>query len=197
MNIIFDIGNVLLTFRPREYLSSLSLDEEHIDLYAKMIFGSSLWLDLDRGIANEQEVITRLTATYPEHTAGIRRIFANWYAMFSPVEESIELLHTLKAEGYRLYALSNFHREAFHYVRSKYAWFDLFDGMVISYEINAIKPEPEIYQALIDQYGLAPQESVFIDDVRANLVGAQALGFHTIHFSSTGELIQELFRLLR
>jgi HAD superfamily hydrolase (TIGR01509 family) len=77
-----------------------------------------------------------------------------------------------------------------------YVWFDLFDGMVISYEINAIKPEPEIYTALIDRYGLNPRQSIFIDDVWANLVGAEAFGFYTIQFTSVKETTQKLNRLL-
>ena len=196
MNVVFDIGNVLLSFQPYEYLRGLSFTEEQVELYAKIIFGSSLWLELDRGITNEQEVVAKLTASYPEHAAGIRTVFAHWYTMLTPLEDSIELLTELKDEDYDLYALSNFHREAFHYVRSKYLWFDLFDGMVISYEVNAIKPEPEIYQALIDRYGIDPQESVFIDDVWANLVGADAFGFHTIQFTSTQQTTQDLTWLL-
>lgn len=196
LNVIFDIGNVLLKYQPREYLRSLSFDEHHIDVYAKIIFGSNLWLDLDRGITNEQEVVAKLTTTYPEHTAGIRQVFAHWYSMLTPIEDSISLLSELEEKGHGLYALSNFHREAFHYVRSKYSWFDLFDGMVISYEINAIKPEPEIYQALIDRYNIDPKRSVFIDDVPANLVGAKTFGFHTIKFASSEQVTEELACLL-
>lgn len=196
MNVVFDIGNVLLSFRPHEYLERLSFDEEHVKLYSRIVFESSLWLDLDRGVTNEQEVVARLSAQYPEHTAGIRRVFAHWYSMLTPLDDSVRLLHKLKGQGYCLYALSNFHREAFHYVRSEYPWFELFDGMVISYEINAIKPEPEIYQVLIDRYDLEPEESIFIDDVWANLMGAKAFGFHTVHFTSVEEVTAQLISLL-
>ena len=196
MNVVFDIGNVLLSYRPHEYLRGLFFDEEHAKLYGKIIFGSNLWLDLDRGITNEKKVVAQLTTRYSEHAAEIRRILAHWYSMLTPLQDSIELLSNLKEEGHSLYALSNFHREAFRYVRSKYPWFDLFDGMVISYEINAIKPEPEIYEALIDRYGLDPRQSVFIDDVWANLVGAEAFGFYTIQFTSVKETTQKLTRLL-
>ena len=196
MNIIFDIGNVLLTFRPREYLQSLFADSDVVDLYQDVIFGSSLWLDLDRGITSEEEVVGQLSACYPGHAQGIRQVFAHWHSMLEPMEDSLRLLYELKEKGYKLYALSNFHREAFHHVREKFSWFGLFDGMVISYEINSIKPEPEIYQTLIDRYGLDPEKSVFIDDVEANLVGARALGFSTIEFKSAEGLTRDLGRLL-
>jgi FMN phosphatase YigB (HAD superfamily) len=122
MNVVFDIGNVLLSFRPHEYLRRLSFDEKHVELYGKVIFGSDLWLDLDRGITSEREVAAQLTAMYPARATDINRIFAHWYSMLTPMPDSIELLGKLKQEGHRLYALSNFHREAFHHVRSKYVW---------------------------------------------------------------------------
>ncbi|NLY30975.1 MAG: HAD family phosphatase [Firmicutes bacterium] len=194
-NVIFDIGNVLLSFRPKEYLRSLGFSEEEVELYSRIIFRSSLWLDLDRGLVNEEEAVARLAAKHPKHAQGIERVFADWYAMFVPLE-GVKLLPKLKEAGYRLYALSNFHRDAFGHVRSKYHWFDLFDGMVISYEVHAIKPEPEIYRALIDRYGIDPKESVFIDDVKKNIDRALLFSFHTIHHTSFEETVGELRRFV-
>lgn len=196
MNIVFDIGNVLLSFQPREYLFDLFGDDEAVQRYHSMVFANSLWLDLDRGITNEAEVMAKLTACYPEYACGIRQVFADWYSLLQPIEVTINLLHDLKAEGYSLYALSNFHREAFRHMRSKHQWFELFDGMVISYQINSIKPEPEIYEALIRRYELDPWRSVFIDDVEANLVAAEDFGFKTIKCISPEMLARDLRHLL-
>ncbi|NMB25668.1 MAG: HAD family phosphatase [Firmicutes bacterium] len=196
MNIVFDIGNVLLSFRPREYLMDLFGDSEMVDLYHKMVFGSSLWLDLDRGVTDEAEVILRLSACHPEHTLEIKQVFANWYSLLRPIEITVNLLYELKAKGHRLYALSNFHREAFDHVREQYQWLRLFDGMVISYEINSHKPEPKIYQTLIHRYGLNPHQSVFIDDITMNLTAAEEFGFKTIKCTSPEALARDLSQLL-
>ncbi|NLK07486.1 MAG: HAD family phosphatase [Firmicutes bacterium] len=196
MNIIFDIGNVLLSYQPREYLEELFCDQDIVELYHEMIFRSSLWLDLDRGVVNEAEGVEILGNRYPKHKADIQRVFARWYSLLYPIQETTALLPKLKAEGLGLYALSNFHKEAFAYVRTKYKWFDLFDGMIISYAINYIKPEPEIYKALIEKYGLEPAECVFIDDISTNLQAAADLGFQTIEFTSYKNLISELEKLL-
>ena len=56
------------------------------------------------------------------------------------------------------------------------------DGGIFSYLVGAIKPEPEIYQILIDKYRLVPEECIFIDDREANLAAARKLGFQTILF---------------
>jgi len=190
-NVVFDIGNVLLSYRPKEYLRSLGFSEEEVELYRRIIFGSSLWLDLDRGVIDERGAVAQLTAAYPEHAQGIARVFSDWYSMFVPLE-AVKVLPRLKGAGCRLYVLSNFHRDAFRHVRGKYDWFDLFDGMVISYEVHAIKPEPGIYQALIDRYGIEPRDSVFIDDMRENIEGARPFGFYTIHHKSFEETVGEL-----
>ena len=191
MNVIFDIGNVLLSFQPKEYLRSLGLSDEEVELYNRIVFRSKVWVDLDRGVIDEGEAVAQLTAIYSQYAWGIERVFADWYAMFIPLE-GVKFLPKLKGVGYRLYALSNFHREAFRHVRNKHDWFDLFDGMVISYEVHAVKPEPEIYQVLIDRYGINPWESVFIDDVKENIDGARDFGFHTIHHTSFEKTVGEL-----
>ena len=193
VNKAVDIGNVLLAFRPPEYLRGVGFGEKEVELYNGIVFGSSQWVDLDRGVIDEREAVAQLSAAYPDHARGIRQVFAGWYDMFTPLR-GIELLRELKAAGYPVYALSNFHREAFAHVRSKHDWFGLFDGMVISYEVHAVKPEPEIYRELIDRYRIDPRESVFIDDVKENVDGARPFGFHTIHHTSFVETVRELRR---
>ncbi|NLA58465.1 MAG: HAD family phosphatase, partial [Firmicutes bacterium] len=81
-NAIFDIGNVLLSFRPKEYLRSLGFSEEGVELYYRIVFESKLWLELDRGVIDEREAVAQLTVTYPQHARGIQRVFADWYDMF-------------------------------------------------------------------------------------------------------------------
>jgi putative hydrolase of the HAD superfamily len=69
------------------------------------------------------------------------------------------------------------------------------DGGVISYEVKAIKPEPVIYQTLIDNYGINPTEAVFLDDLLINLEGAKPFGFHTIQVKNHEQTLEELRRL--
>ncbi|MDE5718684.1 MAG: HAD-IA family hydrolase [Lachnospiraceae bacterium] len=69
------------------------------------------------------------------------------------------------------------------------------DGGILSYEDKVIKPMPEIYQLLIDRYGLTPEECVFLDDTQRNLDGAEKFGIHTILFKNQAQAIEELERL--
>ena len=93
-------------------------------------------------------------------------------------------LGSLKERGCRLYVLSNYGRHAFEMSLPCYAFLSLMDGRLISFEIQKIKPEPELYRELCRRYGLKPEESVFLDDRAANIEEARKLGFRGIVFES-------------
>jgi 2-haloacid dehalogenase len=100
----------------------------------------------------------------------------------------VEILRKLKQAGYRLYGLSNWSAETFPHARAQHDFFDLLDDMVISGEVGHVKPEPQIYQILLDKIGRPAEECLFIDDSLTNIRQAQALGFAVIHFESPQQL---------
>ena len=90
------------------------------------------------------------------------------------------LVGDLKAAGYRLYVLSNMSREFIDFLR-RFPVYGLFDGEVVSCEEHTVKPEPRIYEILLERYGLTPSETLFIDDREMNIEAA-ALGIHGFVF---------------
>lgn len=103
-----------------------------------------------------------------------------------PIDQSIMLVQDLKMHTpYRLFLLSNFDTEAMKRLYSLYpAFFEQFDGIVVSGDAGVLKPYPEMYDYLADRHNLHPRESLFIDDQYENIVGAQQRGYHTIHFKN-------------
>jgi putative hydrolase of the HAD superfamily len=73
---------------------------------------------------------------------------------------------------------------------------DLFDYVLISAEIGVMKPDPTAYRVALQALSVAPQEAVFIDDMLANVRGAQSLGLHTIHSRDCDDLRPEIVHLL-
>ena len=69
------------------------------------------------------------------------------------------------------------------------------DGGILSYQEKTIKPEPEIYQRLIEKYSLVPEECVFLDDTEKNLTAAAGFGMHTVHFTDRESALEELRKL--
>lgn len=194
-NIIFDLGNVLLDFKPVEYLRTKFDDEEKIQEIFEKIFLSEEWPMLDRGVITEEEAIERICSRSNGNVELIKFVMCNWYEMFTPIEDTVIALKKLKEKGYKIYYLSNFHMLSFESVTKRYEFFKYFDGGVVSYEEKALKPEEDIYKRLVERYEIHPEESIFIDDIAVNIEGAKKLGFETIHFKSIEDLknLQSLF----
>jgi len=194
-NIIFDLGNVLLKFKPNKFLLRFTNDKEYIDQFVLKVTRSKTWLELDRGTNTLENARNIFLSKYPQEKDFIELFFDQWMDMLTPIEENIEILEELKKLGYRSYILSNFIKETFSYVRSKYSFFSLFDGQIISGFENIIKPEKAIYVLLLNRYNLIPEESLFIDDILFFLKPAKKLGMKTIWNRPKTDLREELKKL--
>jgi FMN phosphatase YigB (HAD superfamily) len=195
-NIIFDIGNVLLEFKPLDYLKRTFNDDDIEKLLYKEIFLGEEWLHLDRGILTQDEVINVISLKNPKNEVHIKKCMDNWIDILTPIEGTVKILSELKENGYKLYLLSNFHCLAFETVYSRYDFFKYFDGGIISYKENLLKPESEIYSKLLDTYNLNGEECLFIDDTLVNIEAASRLGINTIHFESCEMLEKRLSEII-
>ncbi len=191
-NIIFDLGNVLLKFKPEEFLLQFTSDKEYIKQFVTKITRSKLWLDLDRGYKSLENAEFIFLSKYPEEKELISLFFNHWMEMLTPIEENIRILVDLSESGYKTYILSNYIKEAFKFVKDKFDFFKLFDGQIISGEEKVIKPEKAIYKSLLRRYQLIPEESLFIDDILFFLKPAKKLGISTIWNRPHTDLRKEL-----
>lgn len=123
-NIIFDIGNVLLDFKPEEYLRTKIKEADKVLEVYKEVFQSEEWVMLDRGTLTEKEAISILI-NRSENGDFIKLVFENWYDLLTPIEDSIEILKELKNAKYKVYFLSNFQLLAFENVTKRYDFFKL------------------------------------------------------------------------
>jgi putative hydrolase of the HAD superfamily len=196
-NIIFDLGNVLLNFEPESYLTKLGYSGEIKKQLMTEIFKTEEWLMLDRGTITQEQAVEKWQERNPELKDEIAAVMAEWEKMLTLKEDSLEILKNLADRDFNLYILSNFHHQAFEYVSSKYDFFNYFDGRVISADIGLIKPELEIYEHLLDKFNLKAEESLFIDDSKANIKAAFKKGIRVIHFKDADSLEEELKLYLR
>jgi len=139
------------------------------------------------------EGVAILSGQFPQYAYLIQAYHDRWIDSIGElITGTVDLLKQLKQAGYPLYGLSNWSAETFPYVREKYDFFDLFDDMVISGEVGHVKPDPEIFQILLDKIGRPAQECLLIDDSLPNIDQANKMGFVTIHFESPAHLEKEL-----
>ncbi|MCJ7689845.1 MAG: HAD family phosphatase [Clostridiaceae bacterium] len=195
-SIIFDIGNVLLQFKPLDYLKVIFNDDKIETLVYKEVFQSKEWIHLDRGTLTQDDAIKAISQRNPNYEVHIKKCMDNWIDILTPIEGTVQIVNELKEKGYKLYLLSNFHSLAFENISSKYDFFKCFDGGVISYKENFLKPETEIYTKLLDTYGLKAKECLFIDDTLLNTEAADRLGFNTIHFENYETLKEDLHKFI-
>jgi HAD superfamily hydrolase (TIGR01509 family) len=126
---------------------------------------------------------------FPSYAALIRAYDERWEeSIAGPLQGTVDLLLPLKHAGFELHGLSNWSSEKFAAVRARYAFFQLFDTILLSGDVKLIKPDPRIFQALLDRIGRSAGECVFIDDSEENITTARSLGFETIRFESADQL---------
>lgn len=193
-SLIFDLGRVLLTFEPKEYLQKLYGQGEKSQMMYRAVFGSKTWLELDRGTVDYEDAIRIMSGECGIYAAEIRDIMYNWLEIMVPIEENLKLLDELKEKGYKLFLLSNFHREAFDKVFSKYGFFRIFDGIFISSHHRLLKPDRDIYVKMLREFSLNPAECIFIDDSPENISAAKELGIEGIVFTDPASLREDLIK---
>ncbi len=110
-----------------------------------------------------------------------------------PDEEMLAVLRRARAAGIRTGLVSN-SMGAARYDRSAFP--ELFDGVVISGEVGLHKPQPEIFLLGAERAGAAPEECVFVDDLRENCEGAEAVGMTAVLHRGAARTVPELERLL-
>ena len=191
-NIIFDLGNVLLTFQPHAFLLRFIDDFEYIEQFVNKIFRTQTWMDLDRGTISVEDAKASFISKYPKEKAFLNLFFSHWMEMLTPIEKNIEILKKICDLGYKTYILSNYIKEAYFFTEEKYNIFSLFDGQIISGFEKTIKPEEAIYLKLLTRYHLNPEESLFIDDILFYLKPAKKLGMKTIWNKPETDLREEL-----
>ena len=184
MNFIFDVGNVLVEFKPLVYLKSLFTDNTLVEKIHATIFKSPQWLYMDLGIMTHSEAIEFYSAREPEFESAIYHTMKSVNDMFIPLPDTIKLLPALKDAGHDLYYLSNIHKEIRDFLLSNHEYFKLFDGGVFSCDISAAKPSPETYRHLIEKYRLVPGDSIFFDDVQENVSAAEKEGLKGVLFTT-------------
>jgi len=191
--IIFDFGGVVVHWDPRRVYRRFLQTDEAIDEFFREV-GFQRWnADQDRGGRTWDEAVAELSRHFPHRHELIRAYHDFWEdSIAGPIEETVRIVGRLRDSGYRLVGLSNWSAEKFALTRQRYDLFNLFDEIIVSGEVQVMKPEREIFDLTLGRLGLSAGECLFIDDSARNVEAAAAIGFQTIHFQSPSQLELEL-----
>jgi putative hydrolase of the HAD superfamily len=195
---VFDIGNVLMDFRWKEYMRSLfGEDETLIQTINQGIWHNGCWAAMDKGEMDGAATLRSAVAFAPQYEKEIKLTLDSVAHAFHKFEYSIPWIQELKRMGLNVYYLSNYSAFSIAANPDVLDFIPCMDGGVFSFEVKAVKPEPEIYRCLCDKYGLKPEECLFTDDVPANVKGAQACGFQGIVFEGYEKTYPVIMKALR
>jgi len=193
--VIFDLGGVLLDWNPRHLYRKLFADERAMEAFLGEVC-TPAWNEKQDAGRPFADAIAELL---PHHRDKLHLITA-WRDRFpemipGAIEGTVAIAGELKAAGVPLYALTNWSAETFPSQRARFSFLDWFDGIVVSGAEGTMKPDPRIFRILLERFGLAANEAVFVDDNPKNAQAAGALGIHGIHFQSPAQLRRELAAL--
>lgn len=197
-NIIFDIGSVLIGYRWQEMCQDEGWDEEKTYKIGRAFFLNPLWPDFDAGLVRSKELLADVAEKYPDLAEEARWFITSGKKMIVERPRVWTLAEKLKEKGYRLYLLSNYSEELFTVHTAGLPFLEFVDGGVISYEIHQIKPNPPIYEYLLQKYQLKAEECLFFDDRPENTEAARKLGMQAVTVADGSEelLLRELKKLL-
>ena len=195
--IVFDLGGVLIDWNPEYvYLKEFRGDREKMNWFFEEICTSEWNENQDAGYPLSKATEERV-ALFPAHERLIRIYYGEWEQMLGyELTGTVEILKKLhQSPNYSIYALTNWSGETFPVAPQKFPFLSWFEGIVVSGDEKLKKPDPAIYQLLLERYHLKAADCVFIVDRADNVEAAVALGFEGIHFSNHKQLQNELFKL--
>ncbi len=193
--IIFDIGNVLMDWHFKTYIKGLLKDDELVKKVTGAIYGTGYWDELDFGV-DAEEVFGRMMEAEPDYKSEIRLVLDHVSECMDKKEYAIPWIKSLKERGYKVLYLSNYSEYVMQAKPEVLDFLPLMDGGIFSCYVGMTKPDPRIYHRLCQEYGLVPEECVFIDDRPENVQAAMDYGMKGVCFNDFEQASRELNGLL-
>lgn len=193
-NVVFDMGQVLIHWNPHLLLTPFHLTQEEEDTVIRELFQSVEWVRLDRGTITEEGAVRAVCERLPENLRTcVREVVTRWHARtLEPMEGMAGLLRELKEKEMHIYLLSNANLKLRSYF-PRIPGSEYFDGLMVSAEERLLKPQHEIFEALLSRFGLKAEECFFVDDAPANVEGAMEAGLSgTVFYGDVARLRREL-----
>lgn len=190
--VVFDLGNVLITWDRRLLFRSVFDDPAEMDRFLDEVYTLEVNDRLDRGTPLHA-LCADLLREHPQHHDAITALRDRWVETIGPViDGTVDVLRELVERGVDCYALSNWNAESFKLIEPDHDWLDLFRGIVLSGHEGVTKPDTEIFRRLCCRYRIDPARAVFVDDNPANVDGARAFGMDGVLFTEPDALRRAL-----
>lgn len=186
---------MLVDWNPRHLYRKIFSNDAEMERFLAEVCNSEWNARQDAG-RSWSEGVAEAVKQHPQYEAEIRAYHERWTETLNgAIDDTVALLEPLKRSGVRLLALTNWSNETFHFAEECFPFLTEFEGILVSGYERLAKPDPRIFNLLIERYHLNPQHTVFIDDNLRNVEGARNVGLHTLQFTHAQKLKQDLITL--
>jgi putative hydrolase of the HAD superfamily len=201
-DVVFDFGGVVFNWQPlrllQETLPESVTDETQARVLAGHIFQSfsltSDWALFDLGQIDAEPLAERISKRCGLQASDVLKVIHAIPDHLVPIAGTVALLQHLKAQGHRLFFLSNMPTTYALELERRNDLAAWFDGGIFSSRVQLIKPRPEIFHEAVRRFDLVPENTVFIDDLAHNIEAARALGWQGVQFIDAQHCSSELAR---
>lgn len=182
--VLWDVGNVIVRWDPRALYAKIFKEPADLDRFLSHVCTLDWHVAHDRGVGFAENAAP-LIARFPEHEAHIRAWDERFPEMLSgPIPETAAVIDALAARDVPQFALTNMPQSKWPAVQAiSPGHFGRFRDAIVSGDEGVIKPDRRIYEIVLARTGLEPSDLLFVDDSAANIAAADAIGFHTHHFT--------------
>ncbi|WP_233119108.1 HAD family hydrolase [Aggregatibacter actinomycetemcomitans] len=186
---------MLVDWNPRHLYRKIFSNDAEMERFLAEVCNSEWNARQDAG-RSWSEGVAEAVKQHPQYETEIRAYHERWTETLNgAIDDTVALLEPLKRSGVRLLALTNWSNETFHFAEERFPFLTEFEGILVSGYERLAKPDPRIFNLLIERYHLNPQHTVFIDDNLRNVEGARNVGLHTLQFTHAQKLKQDLITL--
>lgn len=186
-NLLFDLGGVIMNFRRQNAVDALiKIGMADADSFLGDYAQQGPFLKLEEGAISESEFRNEIRVLIPVDVTDEQIDDAFCHFLLGIPKYRLDALETLH-KSYKIYMLSNTNSIMWNSVISdefKKAGHDInyyFDGVVTSFEAKCVKPDAKIFNSVVENFNIKPEETIFFDDSQANIDAAAALGFKTAY----------------
>ena len=190
--IIFDIGNVLITWDPKHLYKKLITDEEELNWFCEHVVTLDWHTSHDAGLSMD-EGIKNLTSKHPKYADEIAAFQPRWpETIGGTIDGMLELMQHFSAQDMPMFAITNYSAEKYPEFEQDFPFAEHFKDVVVSGREGIVKPAPAIYELAIERFGITPEETLFIDDRAENIHAAAKYGIKGHVFTGYENLARKL-----
>lgn len=186
-NLLFDLGGVIMNIRRQNAVDALiKIGMADADSFLGDYAQQGPFLKLEEGAISESEFRNEIRVLIPVDVTDEQIDDAFCHFLLGIPKYRLDALETLH-KSYKIYMLSNTNSIMWNSVISdefKKAGHDInyyFDGVVTSFDAKCVKPDAKIFNSVVENFNIKPEETIFFDDSQANIDAAAALGFKTAY----------------